>query len=245
MRLRRVVVHAFPVEAPEAVVLVDVSDLSLEPCADGDPDWLGPVCERLATCDVIAAQGIREVLRGLGFDPGERRLADLIPPQKSLRLNRRGRTLKITLAMLVRVRAASRALSPSREAPRLPPLRRPLAPSAPHGGGRESSSGSRVRAPARRRPAPLGIPRRDVRRTLVPHDETHLRDLCELAAELGVHLEVVAGSAPGWADPWARMRRCRVERDRYDYLLWDDEGRLVDDRDVQLARLETVERTVH
>jgi hypothetical protein len=248
VRLRRLVVHAFPVEAPEAVVLVDVSDRSLEShVAAGDPDWLGPIRERLATCDVIAAPSVREVLRGLGFDPCERRLADLVPPQKSLRLNRRGRTLKITLAMLVQGSCG---------------ISRPLAEPGKLLAYRRSGDRSRL---LRRMEADVkslfwlyeyGRLHGGVRlrwgfldemfgAPWSPHDETHLRDLCKLAVELGVHLEVVAGSAPGWADPWARMRRCRVERDRYDYLLWDDEGRLVDNRDVQLARLEAVERTVH
>ena len=49
----------------------------------------------------IAGVDIRGMLRALGVDPGARRLAELGPPQKSLRLNRGGRTLQITTAMLI------------------------------------------------------------------------------------------------------------------------------------------------
>ena len=54
-------------------------------------------------------------------------------------------------------------------------------------------------------------------------------------------MEVVVGSAPGWAEPWARAQLCRVvpEPRGYRTLLVDDEGFAVDDRDVQLARIAT------
>jgi hypothetical protein len=54
-------------------------------------------------------------------------------------------------------------------------------------------------------------------------------------------LEVVVGSAPGWAEPWARAQLCRVVRESRGYgtVLVDDEGFAVDDRDVQLARIAT------
>ena len=50
----------------------------------------------------------------------------------------------------------------------------------------------------------------------------------------------VVGSAPGWEEPWARARRLEVLRGEreHDILLFDELGRYVDDRDVQLARLE-------
>lgn len=55
----------------------------------------------------------------------------------------------------------------------------------------------------------------------------------------GTPLEVVVGSAPGWADPWSRMRRVHVEKDLDGWRSWlvDDEGYAVDEDEVQLARL--------
>lgn len=66
-------------------------------------------------------------------------------------------------------------------------------------------------------------------------------DCKQRAQEQGEALELVTGSAPGWADPWARARRCHVRRDAdgYRLTLVDEEGFAVDDRDVQLARLAT------
>ena len=61
---------------------------------------LATAAEGIHTCDVIAGVDIRAVLRALGVDPGPRRLGEL-GPQKSLRLDRGGRTLQITTAMLI------------------------------------------------------------------------------------------------------------------------------------------------
>jgi hypothetical protein len=229
-------------------VLVDVAEGRIESfVADGSPGWLDEVRDRLSTYDVIAALGVREALRGIGFDPGDRRLADLGPPQKSFRLNRQGRTLKITTAMLIQgscgiarpLADAAKAREYVRTGDRSRLLRRMEADAKSlfwlyQYGRLHGTVRLRWGFLDERFPAPW-----------CHRDETRLYDLCGLAVELGVALEVVAGSAPAWADPWARMRRCTVERDRYDYLLWDEEGQPVDERDVQLARLEMVERTLH
>ena len=66
-RLRRVLVHAFPPEAPRAVVLVDVG--AREATTYDAPD-LPRVRERLDGFDVIVAVGVRPLLRALDYDPG-------------------------------------------------------------------------------------------------------------------------------------------------------------------------------
>jgi hypothetical protein len=75
-------------------------------------------------------------------------------------------------------------------------------------------------------------------------DEPYLGEMMKRALALRTHLEVVVGSAPGWADPWARVIPARVvqgERSWEQYLI-DDEGMVVREEDVQLARLAV---TVH
>jgi hypothetical protein len=54
-----------------------------------------------------------------------------------------------------------------------------------------------------------------------------------------VPLEVVVGSAPAWSEPWSRSRLARVERDRDGWRQWlvGDVGFVIDDADVQRARL--------
>jgi hypothetical protein len=73
----------------------------------------------------------------------------------------------------------------------------------------------------------------------VHRDETRLYGLKMRAHELGAALDVVVGSAPGWKDPWARARRCRVVSDGspWDLLLVEETGAVLPDPDVQLARL--------
>ena len=96
--MRRVLVHAFPASRPQALALVDVAERRVTTFVR---DAIARAVERLTDYEIIGAVGVRALLRTLDVDPGERRLAELGPPQKTRRLNRRGRTLKITPALLV------------------------------------------------------------------------------------------------------------------------------------------------
>ena len=73
----------------------------------------------------------------------------------------------------------------------------------------------------------------------VHRDESTLYHLLKEAHERGVPLEVVVGSAPGWADPWARAQRAFVATDAWHSpsLLGDEQGYEIPRADVQLARL--------
>jgi hypothetical protein len=97
-RMRRVLVHAFPAGKPEVLALVDVESREITTFLRGE---IAEVPDRLAGYDVIAGEGVRVLLRRLAFDPGERRLGELGPPQKTRQLNRRGRKLQITTRLLV------------------------------------------------------------------------------------------------------------------------------------------------
>jgi hypothetical protein len=58
------------------------------------------------------------------------------------------------------------------------------------------------------------------------------------ARATGRHLEVVAGSAPGWQSPWARARVCSVHPDfhGFGHRLLDEHSRDIELATVQLAR---------
>jgi hypothetical protein len=237
-RLRRVVVRAFPSKAPRAVVLVDVSARQL---AIYTAEELPRARERLDHFDVIAAVEVRPLLRALAYDPGPRRLAELGPPQKTMKLNRRGRTLRITTAMLVRGSCGiSRPFGEEKS------LRRYLSE------GQTTKLQRRLEADAKALLALYQYGRLHgtvrlrwgfldelIRAPWVHRDEETLYRLKMRAHELGAILDVVVGSAPGWKDPWARARRCRVLSDgsRWDLLLVDETGTVLPDDDVQLARL--------
>lgn len=75
------------------------------------------------------------------------------------------------------------------------------------------------------------------------HWEEHgLYQLKKAALAADTPLEVVVGSAPGWADPWARARIAHVEGDPAGLRTWlvDEEGSFIDDFEVQRARLAEV-----
>ena len=71
------------------------------------------------------------------------------------------------------------------------------------------------------------------------HDEPSLRTLFRAAAEQNRAVEIVAGSAPSWSDPWSRAERCEVVRHPtfYDWYIFGPDGREVLEAEVQLARL--------
>lgn len=235
--LRRVLVHAFPKKRPEAVVLVDVAARELETYLGEERD---AALARLAEYDVIGAVEVRALLKALGFEPGERRLAELGPPQKTRKLNRRGRTLKITTPLLVQGSCGiSRPFGdPARLGKYLREgqttrLRRRLEADAKslyalyqygrlHGGVR-----LRWGFLDEILPAPW-----------VYRDEPTLYHLKKQAYETGGELEVVIGNAPGWAEPWARACCCSVVKGwrGFGFQLVDEEGFGIDEEEVQLAR---------
>ena len=236
--MRRVLVHGFPVSRPEAVVLLDVEARAISTHIGSD---VARATERLADYEIIGAVGVHALLRALTVDQGARRLAELGPPQKTRQLNRRGRTLAITTTLLVqgscgisRPFGDERALRQYLRAGEMTKFRRRI----------EADMKSlfalyqfgRLHGAVRLRwgfldemlPAPW-----------VHRDESTLHHLLKEAYQRNLPLDVVIGSAPGWADPWARAQRAFAAADTRGWpsRLVDEQGYEIPRADVQLARL--------
>lgn len=237
-RMRRVLIHAFPAGKPQALVLVDVAERALDTFVG---DEIVRAVQKLAAYDLIAAIDVRTLLRTLRFDPGNRRLAELGPPQKTRTINRRGRTLKITTGLLVQGSCGiSRPFGDEAKmreylaAGELTKLRRRLEADAKslyalyQYGRLHGTVRLRWGFLDERLPAPW-----------VHRDETTLHNLKDEAHRRGVLLEIVVGSTPGWADPWSRLRRAHVMKEPDGWRSWlvDDTGSVVPEDEIQLARL--------
>lgn len=239
-RMRRVVIHAFPAKKPEAVVLVDVGRHEI---ATYMGEEITEAKAKLADYEIIAAVDVRALLRALDFEPGERRLGELGPPQRTKQLSKRGRTLKITTDLLVQGSCAisrpfgdEKALYRYLRDGQYTKLRRRLEADAKslfalyqygrlHGAVRLRWGSLDEKIPA----------------PWVHRDEHTLFDLMKHARELRVPLDVVVGTALGWADPWSRVRLAYVEEDEegWGWRSWlvDEHGYVIDEDEVQYARL--------
>jgi hypothetical protein len=237
-RLRRALLVAFPPARPEAVALLDIGEHEITTFVGEE---LAALPSRLAAFDLLGGVDVRGLLRALGFEPGERRLAELGPPQKTKQLNRRGRTLKITTALLVqgscgigRPFGDEKKLAEYLAQGELTKLRRRLEADAKslhalyeygrlHGAVRLRWGFLDERIPA----------------PWVHRDEPMFYDLQRSALALSVPLEVVVGSAPGWDEPWSRVRRAHVAQDVNGWRTWltDEGGFPIDEAEVQRARL--------
>jgi hypothetical protein len=237
-RLRRVIVHAFPASAPQVVTLIDVATREMWTLA-GEEELAG-VSALLDRFDVIAAEGVRALLRVLEYSPGPRRLTELGPPQKTITIDRRGRTLRITLPMLVRGSCG---------------ISRPFGD--PEAMGRYLADGSatrlrrRVEADAKSLFALYQFGRLHgavrlrwgfldemLRVPWVDLDEPRLGSSIRDAHQRGEDLEVVIGAAPGWEDPWSRAIRCAIypHPGGYGWDLVTPDGYIVDEEDIQAVR---------
>jgi hypothetical protein len=236
--MRRVVIHAFSAAAPRAVTLVDVERRTITTLLG---DEIAGAGRRLLDYDILAAVDVRPLLRNLGVDPGERRLAELGPPQKTMQINRWGRTLRITTRLLIQ---GSCGISRPLAEPRV--LERYLRD------GRHGKLRGRLEADAKALFALYeygrlhgwvrvrwGFLDERIAAPWVHRDEPTLFDLRKRAARLGTPLELVVGRAPGWTDPWSRAIRAhaRLEEEGWRSWLVDEEGYPIDERDVQSARL--------
>jgi hypothetical protein len=236
--MSRVLLHAFPADRPQALVLLDVRRRTLTTLLG---DELAGAAAMLAGYDMIVAVQVRELLRALGFDPDGRRLGDLGPPQKTMTIDRRGRTLRITMDLLVQgscgigrpfgsaevMRGYLRAGGHGRLRRRLEADAKSLHALYQYG---------RLHHCVRVR---WGFLDERIRAPWVHPDEPGLYALMKRALGLGVPLEVVVGGAPGWESPWSRAERaCVVAGEQaWRLALVDEHGQAIDIDDVQLARI--------
>lgn len=237
-KLKRAVLIAHPAKAPRAVALLDVSAHTLETFVEEE---LTQVPERLATFDFIGAMDVHSLLSKLHFDPGNRRLAEFGPSQKTKKLNRQGRTLKITTEMLI---AGSCGIS------------RPFGDPAKLDGYLATGAISKLRARLEANVKSLyalyeygrlqgavrlrwGFLDEYLPAPWVARDEPTFYDLKKKALEANSPLEVVVGSAPGFADPWSRAQPVRVVESPTGWrtALIDASGFEIDEAEVQRARL--------
>jgi hypothetical protein len=236
--MSRALLLAFPPARPEAVALLDVGEHELTTFVG---DELASLPSRLAAYDILGGVDVRGLLRALGFDPGERRLAELGPPQKTKKLNQRGRTLKITTALLVQGSCGigkpfgdEKKLAEYLTKGEVTKLRQRLEADVKslyalyeygrlHGAVRLRWGFLDERIPA----------------PWVHRDEPRLYDLERSAFAMNVPLEVVVGNAPGWGEPWSRVRLAYVEQDDSGWRTWltDEDGLPIDEAEVQRARL--------
>lgn len=237
-RLSRALLVTFPLTCPRAAVLLDVGEHAISTFVD---DGLDALRARLSTYDIIGALQVRARLRDLGFDPGHRRLAELEPPQKTKQLNRSGRTLKVTLALLVQGSCGigkpfgeDRALAGYLATGATAKLLRRLEADAKS--LHALYEYGRLHGAMRLR---WGFLDERIPVPWVHRDEPTLHDLKKSGLAMNVPLEVVVGSAPGWSEPWSRVQVAHVEQDPNGWRTWlvGDDGTVIDEADVQRARL--------
>lgn len=236
--LRRALVHGFPPEAPQALVLLDVDEGRVERFAG---DELETAPERLEAYDVLAAVNVRPLLLGLGMEVAGRRLHELRPPQKTIRMGSRARVVDLTVERLLQGSCGIRR-SWGREAP----LRKLL------DAGRIDRLLDRLTAEvfdlddlyryARLHGAVRirwrGLEERLRVRWVQLFDEWGIWDWMRRATEAGQPVEVVAGAAPDRDDPWARAVWCTVYESRsYLPALVTADHQVVPRGDVQRLRM--------
>lgn len=237
-RMSRALLVAFPPSRPQAAALLDVGEHHIRTFVGEELAHL-PAC--LAAYDILGAIDVRGLLRRLDFDPGERRLAELGPPQKTRTLDKRGRTLKITATLLIQGSCG---------------ISRPFGDEKKLAGYLASGDATKLR---RRLEADVkslhalyeygrlhgavrlrwGFVDERIPAPWVHRDEPVLYHLLQSALAKNVPLEVVVGSAPGWSNPWSRTRLAYVERDANGWQTWlvDEDRMPIDEAEVQRARL--------
>ena len=237
--MRRVLIHAFPARKPQALVLVDVAERALDTFVG---DEIVRAVQKLAAYDLIASIDVRTLLRTLRFDPGNRRLAELGPPQRT-RHDQQARADAqdhdgSAGAGLVRHQSPVRRRNEDAGVPRR--RRTDEAATAARSRRQVAVRHLSIWTAAWHRAAALGIPGRAPPRSM----GASRRGTCSTTSRIrahrrGVPLEIVVGSAPGWADPWSRLRLAHVLKEPGGWRSWlfDDTGSAIREDEIQLARL--------
>jgi hypothetical protein len=210
-RLRRAVLRIVPDQGPPAAAaLLDVAARAIKTFVG---DELAQLPAAIAAFDLVAALRVREALYSAGIsDPDRFRLVDLQSPQKTRRLNRQGRCLTITPEMLI---TSSTGISR--------PLGEPARLAAYLAEGAEGKLRRRIESDVKALFAfyNYGVLHGHVRLRWgfldegLPVDwalpgDMHVYEVLNACRAAGRPVDLVWGSAPGWADPWSRARSARV-----------------------------------
>ncbi|MEW6741826.1 MAG: hypothetical protein AB1486_03620 [Planctomycetota bacterium] len=210
--LRRAVMRAVPAPArPRAIALLDIGAHSIQTFVG---DELLALPGALEEFDLVAGLSVRETLEALHLSGDRWHLIDLKPPQKQRRLNRAGRMLKITPELLI---AGTVHISrPFGDATKVAQYMNQYMKTGDDGKLRRRIT-SDVKALA-------AIYSYGILHGCVclrwgfldemlpvhwdlPGDPLLLYRTLERAMRAGAPVEVVAGTAPGWRDPWARGQK--------------------------------------
>lgn len=238
-RLRRAVLRAVPeAEAPQAISVLDTGSRSIRTFVGSE---LASAAGVLAEFDLLVGLHVRETIHALGLDPDRWRLVDLKPPQKSRRINRRGRTLEITPELLI-----SSTTGISR------PLGDPVKVAQYLAEGEKGKLARRLESDVKALHAfyLYGVLHGCIRLRwgfldeMLSADwalpgEPHLHEILREAKGAGAPVDLVVGSAPGWTDPWSRARRGAVlELEPWQVTVrLDGEVWRLDLRDIQAVRV--------
>ena len=219
--IRRVVVRAYPGDGlPRALSVLDFATRSISTLIDAS---VATMAALVADTDLVVGLEPERMLTALGL---ERRVADLSRHPHTRQLNRRGRTLRITTSQLI-----SASVGISRPLYEAAAMRRYLAEGAETALRRRLESDVKALAAFYRYGRLHGAVRlrwgfldecRPVDWPGSPGDP--LYRIVEAARAAGKDNEVVAGSAPGWAEPWARAVRGRPTLDYHALTLENAEG---------------------
>lgn len=236
-KMRRAIVVTFPPERPVAATLLDIGAHTIATFIGPELDDL---CVELEDYQYIGAVNVRGVLRALGFEPGARRLAELGPPQKTLQLNKAGRTLKITNTLLAQgscgidkpfgdidtMKGYVLKGNMTKLAQRLESDAKSLYALYEYG---------RLHGWVRLR---LGFLDEDLLAPWVDSLEARLWHLKIEALERQIPLEVVLGNAPDWSDPWALSIPAIAYQDvpYGEIILLDEDGYRIAEAEIQRAR---------
>jgi hypothetical protein len=237
--LRRAILRAFPGDGrPAAVTLVDVAERSVKTYRGST---LSDAIRALGSFDLLAGLDIRATLESLGLDPDRWHLVDLGPPQKTYRLNRAGRILRISTELLIRGSVG---------------IGRPLGDASRL---RKYAAGGDFRKLARRLESDAkallayyqyGILHCAVRLRWgfldqrlgvdwAVEGDVHLSEILEQAHQERKPVELVFHWAPSCSDPWGRAQRFDVVKHEFRTTILSDTTRQfhLEPLEVQAARV--------
>ncbi|MBI4179150.1 hypothetical protein HY522_07000 [bacterium] len=238
VRLRRAVLYAIPEgAAPRAVGVLDIKARTIRTFLG---DELSGIPAVLAEYDLLVGLHTRDALYRLNLDPTRWMLVDLKPPQKTKKINRQGRILHITPELLIRgTTGISR------------PLGDPAMIAHYLAKGDEGRLRRRIESTVKALYAfyNYGVLNRFVRLRwgfldeILAVDWAHPGDpllykILQEANRKDSFVDIVAGGAPGWTDPWSRAMSVQIVRLEY----WTvtvrqgDEIFEIDRHDIQAVR---------